>query len=87
MKKITLILAAFIAFTFASCSKAKTCTCNTSYTYNGVPVNGVDTDVTTMDKISSGDANVICPKSSTSTETKTGTGAYTYVATKTCVIS
>ena len=57
MKKITLIAAAFIAVSFASCSKAKTCTCTTNYG-NGSST----TQVTSYDKISSGDANAVCPK-------------------------
>ena len=87
MKKLTLILASFIAFTFASCSKAKTCTCTSTSTVNGIPATVSDIDVTNMDKTSSEDANVICPKSTITTQTKAGAGAYTNVKTRTCVIS
>lgn len=76
MKKITLIAAAFIAVSFASCSKAKTCTCTTSTTKNGVTQ--TTTEVTSYDKISSGDANAVCPKTTTST----GSGDV-----KSCVLS
>lgn len=74
MKKITLIAAAFIAVSFASCSKAKTCTCtstsgNTTYT-----------DVTSYDKIGSSSANIACPKTRTRTN-----GNNTSV--ETCVLS
>lgn len=65
MKKITLIAAAFIAVSFASCSKAKTCTCTTTDTQNNVTT--TTTEVTSYDKISSGDANAVCPKTTTST--------------------
>ena len=58
MKKITLIAVAFIAVSFASCKKAKTCSCTS--TNNG-------TTVTSYDKISSSDANKLCPKQTTST--------------------
>ncbi len=58
MKKITLIAAAFIAVSFASCSKAKTCSCSSSN--NG-------TTVTSYDKIPSSDANKLCPKQRTTT--------------------
>lgn len=64
MKKITLIAAAFIAVSFASCSKAKTCTCTTTIT-NG-NTTSTTTDVKSFDKMSSGDANAACPKSTTS---------------------
>ena len=58
MKKITLIAAAVIAVSFASCKKARTCSCTS--TNNG-------TTVTSYDKISSGDANKLCPKTDTQT--------------------
>ena len=63
MKKITLIAVAFIAVSFASCSKAKTCTCTS--TNNG---SSGGTTVTSYDKISSGDANKLCPKTTTHTD-------------------
>ena len=87
MKKITLILAAFIAVTFASCNKAKTCTCTTTQTFNNVAYGSTQTDVTSMDKVSKGDANVACPKTQNQTQVVTGGGAGTYVTTKTCVLS
>ena len=62
MKKITLIAAAFIAVSFASCSKAKTCTCTKTIT-NGNGTTTTTTDVKSFDKMSSGDANAACPKS------------------------
>ena len=84
MKKITLIAVAVIAVSFASCSKAKTCTCTTTQTFNGTAYGSTGTSVSSMDKISSGDANVICPKSDTQTQTD---ASGTYVQTKTCVLS
>ena len=84
MKKITLIAAAFIAVSFASCSKAKTCTCSTSQTYNGTAYGNTATSVTSMDAVSSGDANVVCPKTDTQTQTNSGG---TYVQTRTCTLS
>ncbi len=84
MKKITLIAVAFIAVSFASCSKAKTCTCTTTQTYNGNAYGNTGTDVTSMDAVSSGDANVVCPKTDVSTQT---TSSGTYVSTKACTLS
>lgn len=84
MKKITLIAVAFIAVSFASCSKAKTCTCTTTQTYNGISYGNTTTSTTSMEAISSGDANVICPKSETNT---TANSSGSDVSTKTCVLS
>lgn len=84
MKKITLIAVAFIAVSFASCSKAKTCTCTTTQTFNGVSYGTSATSITTMDKISSADANLICPKTETQTQANSGG---TDVQTKTCTLS
>ena len=87
MKKITLIAAAFIAVSFASCSKAKTCSCSTTdtTTNNGVSYSTTSTDVTSYDKLSSGDINVMCPKTTTDTY-NTGSNT-THVNTKTCTLS
>ena len=79
MKKITLIAVAFIAVSFASCKKAKTCSC--TYTHNGA---AAGTTVTSYDKISSGDANKLCPKTDTQTQTNS---SGTNVQTKTCTLS
>ena len=87
MKKITLIAAAFIAVSFASCSKAKTCSCSTTdtTTNNGVSYSTTSSDVTSYDKLSSGDINVMCPKTTTDTY-NTGSNT-THVNTKTCTLS
>ncbi len=87
MKKITLIAAAFIAVSFASCSKAKTCSCSTTSTStnSGLSVSSTSTDVTSYDKLSSGDINVMCPKTTTDTY-NTGSNS-THVDTKTCTLS
>ena len=79
MKKITLIAAAFIAVSFASCSKAKTCTCTISST-NGSGHTSTVTDVTSYDKIGSSTANTACPKTKTTIDGNTTTSA-------TCVLS
>ncbi len=59
MKKITIIAVAALAVSFASCKKARTCTCtdSSSSTYQSV---------TTYEKMSSSTANVVCPKTRTS---------------------
>lgn len=87
MKKITLIAVALIAVSFASCKKAKTCTCSTTNTTtnNGVSYSTSTTDVTSYDKISSSDANIMCPK--TTTDTYTSGSSTTHVDTKTCTLS
>ncbi len=86
MKKITLVAAAFIAVSFASCSKAKTCSCSTTYTTtnSGVSYSTTSTDVTSYDKLSSGDINVMCPKTTTDTYSN---GSNAHVDTKTCTLS
>ena len=85
MKKITLIAVALIAVSFASCKKAKTCTCTTTdtYTNGGVSYSTTNTNVTSYDKISSGDANKLCPK----TETYTDSANNNEVKTTTCTLS
>ncbi len=72
MKKIVIIAVAALAVSFASCKKEKTCTCTDP---NG------DKTVTSLDKVSSGDANAACPKTQ---EVKVGSqsGGVT-----TCVLS
>lgn len=87
MKKITLVAAAFIAVSFASCSKAKTCSCSTTYTTtnSGVSYSTTSTDATSYDKLSSGDINVMCPKTTTDTY-NTGSNT-THVDTRTCTLS
>ena len=72
MKKITIIAVAALAISFASCKKARTCTCTEP---NG------NKSVTSMDKVSSNDANASCPKTS---ESKAGT---TSGGVTTCVLS
>ena len=74
MKKITIIAVALIAVSFASCKKAKTCSCSTTYTKtnSGISVSSVSTDVTSYDKISKEDANILCPKTSTTTDPNGG---------------
>lgn len=91
MKKITLIAVALIAVSFASCKKAKTCTCSTTKTTTttsggfSTTSSSVSSDVTSYDKISSGDANILCPKTTTDTY---NTGSNTsHVDTKTCTLS
>ena len=87
MKKITLIAVALIAVSFASCKKAKTCSCSTTYTStnNGVSYSTSSTDVTSYDKLSSGDINVMCPKMTTDTY-NTGSST-THVDKRTCTLS
>lgn len=74
MKKITIIAVAALAVSFASCKKAHTCTCT----------QGTNTTVTTMDKVSTGDAHAACPKSSTYSYTS---GSQTFSGTQSCVLS
>ena len=86
MKKITLLAVAVIAVSFASCKKAKTCTCTRTQTQtsNGISTSSTSSDVISYDKISSEDANIMCPK------TKTGTfsnGNSTYINTTACTLS
>ena len=91
MKKITLIAVAFIAVSFASCSKAKTCSCtttkNTTTTFSGgsTTTSSTSSDVTSYDKLSSGDLNVLCPKTTTDTY-NTGSNQ-SHVNTTTCTLS
>ena len=91
MKKITLIAVALIAVSFASCKKAKTCSCTTTYTTTTTSgsfsstSSSSTTDVTSYDKISSGDANVLCPK--TTTDTYSSGSNTNHVDTKTCTLS
>ena len=91
MKKITLIAVALIAVSFASCKKAKTCTCSTTKTTTttsggfSTTSSSVSSDVTSYDKISSGDANILCPK--TTTDSYTTGNSTTHVDTRTCTLS
>lgn len=87
MKKITLIAAAFIAVSFASCSKAKTCSCTTTSTStnSGVSTSTSSSEVTSYDKISSSEANKRCPK--TDTQTSNYGNNTQDVNTKTCTLS
>ena len=90
MKKITLIAVAFIAVSFASCKKAKTCSCTTtnSSTNNSVTVSTSSSDVTSYDKLSSGDVNALCPKTTTdSYTTGGGNGTTQHTDTRTCTLS
>lgn len=73
MKKVLLFGAVVAAFTFASCSKDRTCTCTTTST---VPGSTAVTDIFTFTKAKKADARYFC-MSETST-----TGGYT--VTKTC---
>lgn len=75
MKKITILAVAALAVSFASCKKARTCTCTDN---NG------DKTVITMDKMSSGDANAACPKTFTGKYTS---GSSSSNSSQTCVLS
>lgn len=75
MKKITLLAAVIIAVSFASCKKAKTCTCTDN--------SGFKT-VTVTDKISKSDANLLCPKT---TSSKSTSGSSSSNSSSTCVLS
>lgn len=63
MKKITIIVVAALAVSFASCKKAKTCTCSDTF--------GTYTE--TFDKVSSSTANSKCPTTVTHSSTNGGT--------------
>ena len=54
MKKVTLLAAAFVAITFASCKKDRVCTCMTSDN------SGTTKDVTTYYKVRKSDAREMC---------------------------
>ena len=91
MKKITIIAVALITVSFASCKKAKTCSCTTTYTTTTTSgsfsstSSSSTTDVTSYDKISSGDANVLCPKSTVDSYPSGNNSSN--VDTRTCTLS
>lgn len=60
MKKITLLVFAFVAISFASCKKIYTCTC--SGTYGGTTISSSETY---SDKMSKSDAETKCANSNT----------------------
>ena len=82
MKKITLLAAAFVAITFASCKKDRTCSCTT--TDVSTDLTGTTTDVsskkTVIAKASKSTARVNCLSFTT-------TYSYTFFGSTTNVVS
>lgn len=76
MKKITLLAVAFVAISFASCKKDRTCTCKTDQA-------GATDQKITYTKARKGDARAAC-LSSTSTY---DTGTSTVTVKNTCTLS
>ncbi len=72
MKKITLLAVAFVAITFASCKKDRTCEC--TYTQTGTTNVTSNTSTTVFKKIKKSDAKYFCTKQvNTSTYTSANT--------------
>jgi len=79
MKKITLLAAAFVAITFASCRKDKTCTCTDTS-------GGVTVVTKTTAKSNKKDAAAWCDAGQKSTTTVNGTPYTGGASTATCKV-
>ncbi len=62
MKKITLLAVAFVAITFASCKKDRTCACTTTYTSGGS-----SSEETIYFEVKKSDARQFCAQKSSQT--------------------
>lgn len=88
MKKITLLAIAFIAISFASCKKDRTCTC-TATTTTVTTGYGAGTTSTTMtyqviiQKASKGTAKVNCLSTKSTDVNSSGSGPFAYTDTDT----
>ena len=76
MKKILFLSAVALATSFASCKKAKTCTCTQ------VAGSTTFTNIKTFDKVSKSTANTLCPKTTVYTDASSGQSTSV-----TCVLS
>ncbi len=76
MKKVILFSAIALATSFASCKKAKTCTCTS------VQGTLTITETTTYDKVSKSTGNAVCPKTEVETDASSGQST-----TYSCVLS
>lgn len=82
MKKITLLAVAFVAISFASCKKDRTCTCTTTTTSGGTSSTGT-AQVTKHKKIKKSAGHAICHD----TEQTGTTGGVSWTSTTACTLS
>ena len=92
MKKIVLLAEAFVALTAVSCKKEKTCSCTVTVTNSNSLYNPTNPDTQTIEykygKMKKGEANQVCPTSTTDVvnNNESGAAANIETTTTTCTI-
>ena len=87
MKKITLLAAVVIAASFVSCKKEKTCACTVTVSNSNSFYNSTNPDTQTIEykygKMKKGEANQVCPTTTTDVVNNNESGSAANIETTT----